>query len=397
MITPRNDGGKTSFCCRHFYFENAPPSFQSAYLYIRLMASSSFPFFTRTLLDWYEPERRPLAWKHITDPYLIWLSEIILQQTRAEQGAPYFQKFSECYPTVSDLARAAEDEVMKMWEGLGYYSRARNLHAAAKFIHTEYGGVFPDDYERIRALKGVGPYTAAAIASFAFQLPYAVVDGNVYRLLSRFFDDATPIDISQGIKHFAGLAQELLPKDSAATYNQAMMDMGATICTPKKPLCEACPLNRECQGLANGTITERPVKVKKLKRSTRYFNYLVVQHPDFRMIEKRTAKDIWRNLYQFPLVETKASLDTLSQLLEEQSWPDWLLAENLQLIRKLGPRKQELTHQRIIADFWEFKYIGNRPDRLPEGINLIKPENCSKFAFPKVISWYFDDNSLYLF
>ena len=366
-------------------------------LYIRSMTSSSPHFFTKALLDWYEPERRPLAWKHITDPYLIWLSEIILQQTRAEQGAPYFQKFSERYPTVTDLALAPEDEVMKMWEGLGYYSRARNLHAAAKFIQTEFKGVFPSDYAGIRLLKGVGPYTAAAIASFAFQLPYAVVDGNVYRLLSRFFDDTTPIDTTQGIKHYAGLAQKMLPKDAAATYNQAMMDMGATVCTPKNPLCGDCPLHHQCQAFAQGTIAERPIKVKKLKRSTRYFNYLVIQHPDFRIIEKRTAKDIWRNLYQFPLIETDAAIDALPQLQAELGWPDWLEVSKLQLQRKLGPRKQELTHQRIIASFWEFDYIGSHPKKLPEGFNLIKPENCSKFAFPKVISWYFDDNSLYLF
>ncbi|WP_367393117.1 A/G-specific adenine glycosylase [Lewinella sp. LCG006] len=361
------------------------------------MADLSSSFFTTALLDWYEPERRPLAWKHITDPYLIWLSEIILQQTRAEQGAPYFKKFSERYPTVNHLAMAPEDEVMKMWEGLGYYSRARNLHAAAKYIHTTFNGEFPSDYENIRSLKGVGPYTAAAIASFAFQLPYAVVDGNVYRLLSRFFDDTTPIDTSQGIKHYARLAQQMLPKDAAATYNQAMMDMGATVCTPKNPLCEACPLAQECQALREGTIAERPVKVKKLKRSTRYFNYLVIQHPDFRIIEKRTGKDIWRNLYQFPLVETNTAMDTLSALQKEPSWPAWLTKDQLVLSRKLGPRKQELTHQRIIAVFWEIKYTGDLTNKLPEGFNLIKPENCSKFAFPKVISWYFDDNSLYLF
>lgn len=361
------------------------------------MASSPFPFFTRALLDWYEPERRPLAWKHITDPYLIWLSEIILQQTRAEQGAPYFQKFSARYPTVSHLALAPEDEVMKMWEGLGYYSRARNLHAAAKFIHTEFNGEFPRDYENIRALKGVGPYTAAAIASFAYQLPYAVVDGNVYRLLSRFFDDTTPIDTSEGIKHYAGLAQAMLPREDAATYNQAMMDMGATVCTPKTPRCEECPLQQQCQALAQGTIAERPIKVKKLQRSTRYFNYLVIQHPDFRIIEKRTGKDIWHHLYQFPLIETEVAIDALPQLQQESGWPKWLETAHLQLKRQLGPRKQELTHQRIIASFWEFNYSGSPPKELPQGFILIKPENCSKFAFPKVISWYFDDNSLYLF
>lgn len=354
-------------------------------------------FLTQALLDWYEPSRRPLAWKHIADPYLIWLSEIILQQTRAEQGAPYFQKFRERYPTVSDLAKAPEDEVMKMWEGLGYYSRARNLHAAAKFIHTEYGGEFPNDYDRIRALKGVGPYTAAAIASFAFKLPYAVVDGNVYRLLSRFYDDATPMDTSAGIKHFAKLAQSLLPPDAAATYNQAIMDMGATVCTPKNPLCDECPLQSHCQAFEQGTITERPVKVKKLKRSTRFFNYLVIKHPDFQVLEKRTMKDIWRDLYQFPLVESQKAIDDFDQLPQSSHWPRWLPIKNIRLVRKVGPRKQELTHQRIIASFWELDYTGIPPKKLPEGFNLVKPENCRKFAFPKVISWYFDDNSLYLF
>jgi A/G-specific adenine glycosylase len=353
--------------------------------------------FARSLLDWYEPERRPLAWKHISDPYLIWLSEIILQQTRAEQGAPYFQKFKDHYPTVKDLALAPEDEVMKMWEGLGYYSRARNLHAAAKFIHTEYEGVFPDDYTRIRALKGVGPYTAAAIASFAFQLPYAVVDGNVYRLLSRYFDEASPMDTSAGIKHFATLAQSLLPENAPATYNQAIMDLGATVCTPKNPQCKKCPLQENCQALANGTISERPVKVKKLKRTTRYFNYLVLKHPDFQILEKRSGKDIWRNLYQFPLIETMAPVSEFPELLASSEWPDWLSASQTSFLRSVGPRKQELTHQRIIASFWELNYTSASTHELPEGLNLVKPENCRKFAFPKVIGWYFDDNSLYLF
>ncbi|MEO0722990.1 MAG: A/G-specific adenine glycosylase [Bacteroidota bacterium] len=358
---------------------------------------SAEAFFTTTLLDWYEPERRPLPWKHIDNPYLIWLSEIILQQTRAEQGLPYYQKFSTHYPTVSDLAEAPEDEVMKMWEGLGYYSRARNLHAAAKYVHQELGGVFPTTHEGILALKGVGPYTAAAIASFAYNLPHAVVDGNVYRVLSRYFDYEGASDTTEGKKYFAALAQRLLDEKQAGRYNQAIMDFGATVCTPKAAQCKTCPLATECEALANGTVYERPLKLKKLKRRTRYFNYLVVRGSNFRIVEKRRGKDIWQNLYQFPLVETAEEVDEWSAVLRHEGWPEWLSGDQVQLHRRLGPRKQELTHQRIIANFWELDYLADEPPQVPENFSLVKPENCRNFAFPKIIGWYFDDNLLYLF
>ena len=354
-------------------------------------------FFTTALLSWYEPERRPLPWKHIDDPYRIWLSEIILQQTRAEQGRPYYEKFVKKYPTVADLALAPEDELMKMWEGLGYYSRARNLHAAAKVIHHELGGAFPRTYEDILKLKGVGPYTAAAIASFAFDLPHAVVDGNVYRVLSRYFDYEDATDTTAGKRHFADLAQRLLAPDNAGRYNQAIMDFGATICTPKAARCTECPLATQCQALEHGTVYQRPVKLKKLQRRTRYFNYLVIRHPDFRIIEKRTGKDIWQNLYLFPLLETSAPLENWSELQQQDQWPSWLPIENLSFQRKVGPRKQELTHQRIIAQFWELDFQGEATPDAPDNFSVVKPENCRKFAFPKIIGWYFDDNLLYLF
>lgn len=357
-------------------------------------ASSSF---TTALLEWYDPNKRPLAWKHISDPYLIWLSEIILQQTRAEQGAPYFEKFKTAFPSVEQLATASEDQVMKLWEGLGYYSRARNLHAAAKFIHHELNNQFPDTYADILQLKGVGPYTAAAIASFAYGLPHAVVDGNVYRVLSRFFGDASPIDTTAGKKRFAALAQQLLPPDSPAIYNQAIMDLGATICTPKAPLCTECPMAEECLAYEDNTWSNLPVKVKKLKRRTRYFNFLVLQHPDFRIIQKRTAKDIWQNLYQFPLIETAEMVTDWEELPKNTNWPEWLPLEKLSMKRKIGPNKQELTHQRIIAHFWELDYNSKETPTLPDSFSMVKPENWRKFAFPKIISCYFDDNSLYLF
>jgi A/G-specific adenine glycosylase len=359
--------------------------------------TSSTSFFTTALVQWYDSSRRPLPWKHISDPYLIWLSEIILQQTRAEQGAPYFEKFKTAFPSVEQLALAPEDTVMKLWEGLGYYSRARNLHAAAKFIHHERDGQFPATYQDILQLKGVGPYTAAAIASFAFGLAHAVVDGNVYRVLSRFFGESTPIDSTEGKKYFATLAQRLLPPESPALYNQAIMDLGATVCTPKSPLCQQCPLASECQAYEYNTWADLPVKVKKLQRRTRYFHFLVLQHPSFRIIQKRITKDIWRNLYQFPLIETSTAVSEWNDLPEDSQWPEWLSLSQLKLKRKLGPSKQELTHQRIVAHFWELDYLSEHPPALPATFSVVKPENWRKFAFPKIISWYFDDNSLYLF
>ncbi|MEO1629046.1 MAG: A/G-specific adenine glycosylase, partial [Bacteroidota bacterium] len=241
------------------------------------MKSSDTSFFSTALLGWYQNNHRPLPWKGIKDPYLIWLSEIILQQTRVATGWAYFERFREQYPTVHHLADASIDEVMKLWEGLGYYSRARNLHFTAQHISRTLGGTFPNTYKDILQLKGVGPYTAAAIASFAFGLPVAVVDGNVYRVLSRVFGMRDPIDSGAGKKKFAELANLLLDKDRPADYNQAIMDFGATVCTPGVPNCHQCPFEDRCLANAEGTARELPVKSKKLVRKTRYFNYLVFQ------------------------------------------------------------------------------------------------------------------------
>lgn len=205
--------------------------------------------FTRALLEWYDPKRRVLPWKNTRDPYRIWLSEIMLQQTRVEQGIPYYHRFIVAFPTVSDLALAPSARVMKLWEGLGYYSRARNLHSAAQQVVHEFGGKFPESYEDIRSLKGVGDYTAAAIASFAFDQPYAVLDGNVFRVLSRYFGESVPVDTSAGKKYYSRLARSLLPEDDAARYNQAIMDFGALVCTPRQPKCSHCPLSATCKAL----------------------------------------------------------------------------------------------------------------------------------------------------
>ena len=350
-------------------------------------------FFTKGLLEWFASNERPLPWKGIRDPYLIWLSEIILQQTRVEQGRSYYERFRDQYPTVKDLASAPEDELMKMWEGLGYYSRARNLHATAKRIVEEFDSIFPDDYDTIKSLKGVGPYTAAAIASFAFKLPYAVVDGNVYRVLSRFFGIETPIDSTKGKKEFAGLAKKLLDEKKPDQYNQAIMDFGATLCTPKSPGCVRCPLSDGCVAKKEGLMSLLPIKEKKLKKRTRYFNYLVLKHKDKRWIRRREKKDIWQKLYEFPLIET-TQVEEFSGLKNTAEW-EYYCGEKAELQRRSKPFSQQLTHQKIIAVFWEIT-VGAR-DFLPESkIVEVKQENLRNFAFPKIIDLYLQDNSLYL-
>ncbi len=358
-------------------------------------------FFTLNLLRWHASHHRPLPWKGEKNPYLIWLSEIILQQTRVEQGLPYFEKFKEKYPAVHDLAGAPEDEVMKMWEGLGYYSRARNLHAAAKFIANELGGKFPDSYDGIRALKGVGDYTAAAIASFAFDLPHAVVDGNVYRVLSRYFGIEEPVDTTAGKKLFAKLAQELLelavrsPQSTAlpGEYNQAIMDFGAGHCTPASPKCPDCPMQPHCEAFQQNKIDRLPVKSKKLERRQRFFNYLIFNQKESVFIKKRTEKDIWQNLYDFPLIETESLPQERDFVLKNKIWAQWLGKTEYRLLRISAPFKQELTHQQIVARFWEIEVDGTFQ---PRDKSWIKTErrNLKNFAFPKVVDLYFKQKFL---
>ena len=353
-------------------------------------------FLRQQLLSWADKIHRPMPWKGESDPYLIWLSEIILQQTRVEQGMPYYEKFKKKYPTVQKLANAPEDELMKLWEGLGYYSRARNLHAAAKHISQELGGHFPSTYENILSLKGVGPYTAAAIASFGFDLPYAVLDGNVFRILARFFGALIATDTSTGKKFFKHLAQEALAPGKAGRYNQAIMDFGALICTPQKPSCSTCPLKSSCSALAEGTISQLPLKTKKLERRSRYFHFLILNAGRKVFLQKRLDKDIWRNLYQFPLIETSASELNKEQILDLADKEGLLAAESTpKLISRSLPRKQTLTHQFIFATFWEFELSGPETVIAPDLI-FTERKNLSKFAFPKVVDWYLGDNSLYL-
>src|SRR5690606_265290 len=268
------------------------------------MTKAQQQYFTRRLMHWHATHNdRSLPWKEEKDPYKIWLSEIILQQTRAQQGLPYYIKFTEAYPKVKDLATAAEEEVFRLWQGLGYYNRCRNMLATARYIHTELGGKFPRSFEEIQNLKGVGAYTAAAIASFAYGLPHAVVDGNVYRVLSRYFGIDKPIDSTAGKKEFTKLADALLDKTGSAGYNQAIMDLGATVCKPASPDCDGCPLAEKCFARANGLIADLPVKSKKLTIKTRHFHYILFLHDGHLWIRKRTEKDIWQNLHEPFLIE----------------------------------------------------------------------------------------------
>ncbi len=350
-------------------------------------------FFTKTLLKWSKKIDRPMPWKGEKNPYLIWLSEIILQQTRVEQGRAYFLKFKEKYPTITDLAHAPEEEVLKMWEGLGYYSRVRNLHFTAKQIAEKYDGVFPSTYPEILELKGVGAYTAAAIASFAYDLPHAVVDGNVYRVLSRFFGIRTPIDSTQGKKQFTQLAQELLATKQAATYNQAIMDFGAIQCMPKVPLCKTCPMSTKCLAYQSNIVNELPIKEKKLKKRTRYFNYLVLENGDLTYVEKRLEKDIWQHLFQFPMIET-SHLVEFAQLNQTSDWQQIFGDTQIITHSVSAVFKQTLSHQYIVARFWKISI-----DQAIKNEKYIQTnqKNLTTFAFPKVIDRYLKDNSLLLF
>lgn len=352
-------------------------------------------YFTDTLLEWYAESSRPMPWKGVKDPYAIWLSEIILQQTRVEQGLPYFTKFLEHFPTVFDLANASEDEVMKMWEGLGYYSRARNLHYTAKFIANELEGKFPFTYKEILNLKGVGPYTAAAIASFAFNLPHAVLDGNVFRVLSRFFGISTPIDTTEGKKYFSSLAQILLKKEEPAQYNQAIMDFGATQCIPKSPICQSCALQEKCRAFLESKVQQLPIKSKKIKKKTRYFHYLVINTNEKVFIRKREQKDIWKKLYEFPLLELPFPSRDINDFNDYKDWQALQQLGNLELERISKPYQQMLTHQKIIANFFEFK-LKNVVSDHHDTLSLIERKNLSTFAFPKLIDCYLKDKSLYL-
>lgn len=341
--------------------------------------------FHRLIGIWYRLNKRDLPWRDTNDPYLIWLSEIILQQTRVIQGLSYYLKFSTNYPTVFHLANASEQEVLNDWQGLGYYSRARNLHATAKIIASDYDGVFPSNFEDIKKLKGIGDYTAAAISSFAFNLPYAVVDGNVYRVLSRVFNIETPIDSTEGKKYFAQLAQELIPLDDASGHNQAIMEMGAIQCLPSNPVCDSCPLFDKCLSRELGTINERPIKSKKIKTRNRFFHFLVFEKDNHLFLEKRENKDIWQHLFQFPLIESSENL-SLKEI-NKQIFDKFELApndhsENITHI---------LSHQKINAKFYFFDCF---PKVFPNTFLKINKKDIQDYPLPRLIDRFLEEREV---
>lgn len=342
--------------------------------------------FYNVLIKWYLQNKRDLPWRKTDNPYLIWLSEIMLQQTRVAQGTPYFLSFTTAFPTVFDLANADEEQVLKLWQGLGYYSRARNLHKTAQYIANELAGKFPDNYNDLLKLKGVGEYTAAAIASFSYNEAVPVVDGNVFRVLSRYFDMETDIAAASAKKEFAALAFELMPKDNPALFNQAIMEFGALQCVPKSPNCGICVFNTSCAALQKKKVDQLPVKSKKLKVRNRFFNYLVVSDDiENTIIQKRTAKGIWHNLYEFPLIETDApeDFDFISANIQDEFFENNTVISIEDCSDKTIIHK--LSHQHLHIKFWKIKVDGT----IENGIDAA---TLKTFPFPIVIFNFIEMN-----
>lgn len=350
-------------------------------------------YFTKALMRWHTEENtRTMPWKEEKDPYKIWLSEIILQQTRTEQGLPYYLNFINSYPTISDLANASDEDVFRLWQGLGYYNRCKNMLATARYIAKELNGSYPDKYDDILSLKGVGPYTAAAIASFAFGLPHAVVDGNVYRVLSRYFGIDTPIDSTEGKKLFHALAQYLLDVKDSAGYNQAIMDLGATVCKPASPICAECPLRKECVATnSSELISLLPVKSKKVKVNRRYFHYILFFYKGELWVKKRSDKDIWQNLHEFYLIEAEKELDR-----KEIAENDIVKAFNItpEDIEYEGALSQRLTHRIIASRFFSCE-IKSFQKPLLVGGKWVKINELQRLAYPKTIVSFLEKKSYF--
>jgi A/G-specific adenine glycosylase len=335
--------------------------------------------FSNSLIHWYLQNKRDLPWRNSVDPYHIWLSEIMLQQTRVAQGLPYFLRFTEAFPTVFDLAKANEEQVLKLWQGLGYYSRARNLHKTAQYVAFNLNGIFPSTYKDLLKLKGVGEYTAAAIASFIYNEDVPVVDGNVFRVLSRYFDVETDIASAGAKKEFTSLAKELLPKGKANVFNQAIMEFGALQCVPKNPNCESCVLNDGCLALQKRKVAQLPVKLKKTKVTTRFFDYLVFWDEQSKtIIKKRSAKGIWHNLYEFPLIESEELLS--EEIITKQINQQLFIANEVTDVTLYNPEiiVHKLSHQHLNIRFWKVNVKGE----IQHGMHC---ESVKGFPFPIVV------------
>ena len=339
------------------------------------------PQFHKILNDWYKQNKRDLPWRSNSIPYDVWVSEIILQQTRVEQGKDYFLRFIEKFPDVKSLADAPEIEVLKIWQGLGYYSRARNMHGAARQVMYDFNGQFPDTYENIKKLKGIGEYTAAAIASISFRLPFAAIDGNVYRVLSRIFGISTPVDSTTGKKEFTNLAMELIDLQNPGRFNEALMEFGALQCTPRNPKCNTCPFQNQCSAFSHNAVNQFPVKTNKTKVRHRFFNYFYLEHEKSIFLEKRETNDIWQNLYQLPLIETSISLTT-EELLTDKKFKTLFdnLAINIESVS--AEIIHLLSHQKLHVRFIEISI--SKPNLKSNWIK-IKPEDVSEYPIPQLI------------
>ncbi|EAR16842.1 A/G-specific adenine glycosylase [Robiginitalea biformata] len=349
-----------------------------------MQASLKHPNFTSAILEWYRIHQRDLPWRGSRDPYAVWLSEIIMQQTRVAQGTPYYRRFLERFPEVSDLATASEEEVLKLWQGLGYYSRARNLHAAARKVAFEWGGKFPESYKGLLELPGVGPYTAAAIASICFELPHPVVDGNVFRVLSRYFDVDIPVDTGPGRRHFDQLAREVMDPGQIGRYNQALMEFGALQCVPANPDCASCPLVQSCGAHAAGTIGQRPVKQGKTRIRKRYFHYVMPIGPDLQtLLIRRGGPGIWQGLYEFPLLEQEA--DPTPAEIGALITTHCGTRTTIGTITRFNdaPRVHKLSHQHLYTTFWLARAEG-----LPEG--ALPLSEAEELPVPVLIAEFMD-------
>lgn len=342
--------------------------------------------FSSQLIKWYRKSKRDLPWRETTDPYQIWLSEIILQQTRVEQGLPYFLRYIKAYPTLADFAHAPEDEILKHWQGLGYYSRARNMLSTAKQVIKFHNGKFPKKYEELLHLKGIGPYTAAAIASFAFNQVVPVVDGNVFRVLSRFLGIYEPINRSTARKLFTEAAFELLDKKNPSEFNQAIMEFGATLCKPAKPDCTRCPVSPSCFALTKNKIAELPVKTPKTKQRIRHFNYIHFTKNGNTLLKKRDAKDIWQGLYEFPLIETPKAINP-EELFEHLAFIDWTKKTKIKITNWHSAKKHILSHQIIYARFWQIEVMKGslKPDK---STIMVSEERLAEYPVPRILDIY---------
>lgn len=351
--------------------------------------SKNNAFFSKKLILWYLQNKRELPWRNTSNPYFIWLSEIILQQTRVAQGLPYYFRFIDAFPSIQDLADAEEEYILKLWQGLGYYSRARNLHATAKHIANDLDGIFPNSYKELMMLKGVGDYTASAIISICFNAPAAVVDGNVYRVLSRLFGIDTPINSSEGIRKFKELAQNLLDTSQPGVHNQAIMEFGARYCVPQNPDCLHCIFHDKCEAFKNKSVLKFPVKNKNGKIRKRFFNYIVFISDDEKtIVRQRRKKGIWQNLYEFPLIESNANIN----LKELQKLPEFVNLTNEYLMHRIylfneNPVLHKLSHQHLETHFW----IVETQDLKEDGTPISSIEN---YAVPVLIENFISNFSL---